>query len=63
MELVVASWFTRKWLKLYQTKRNLTSGNHVCDNSTGSNLIEKRPGSWCIFDTCLREEGRRCSVI
>ena len=29
MELVVASWFTRKWLKFYQTIRNLFFGDLV----------------------------------
>ena len=36
MEFFVTDWFTGKWLKLYQTIRNLTSGE-----STGHNLIEK----------------------
>ena len=36
MEFFVTDWFTGNWLKLYQTIRNLTSGE-----STGHNLIEK----------------------
>ena len=27
MELMAASWCTRKWLRLYQTIRNITSGD------------------------------------
>ena len=27
MEFVAAGWCTRKWLRLYQTMRNLTSGD------------------------------------
>ena len=46
-DFLAAVWCTGKWLRLYQTIRNLTSseilwcGNIVCGDSTCSNWIEK----------------------
>ena len=44
MKFVPTSWCTRKWFRLYQTIRNLffwRYGNPACDDSTGSDWIEK----------------------
>ena len=40
MEFMAAGWCTGKWLRLYQTIRNLTSGDMGGD-LTGINQIEK----------------------
>ena len=64
MELVAAGWCTRMWLGLDQTIRNLTSGDlgiSLVVIQLGVTGLKKTRS--CISWTCLREGGRRDSVI
>ena len=64
MELVAAGWCTRKWLRFNQNIRNLTCGDQgipfveIQLEVTGLKKARSR-----ISQTCLREGGRRGSVI
>ena len=65
MKIVGKGWCTRKWLRLYQTIRNITSGD------LGILLVVIRLGVTglkktrvvYLLDLLEREEGRRGSVI
>ena len=64
IELVAAGWCTRKWLRLDQTIRNLTSGDleiRLVVIQLGVTTLKKTRS--CISETCLREVGGRGSVI
>ena len=64
MELMAAGWCTRKWLRFSQNIRNLTCG----DQGIPLVVIQLevtglKKAMSCISQTCLREGGRRGSVI